>query len=93
MVIRNYEKVLILPGVSGNMSMLYDRLMFINYPWLLSHDHTKTYLSNVNINSALKPNVLNREHAYEHLATTILLTRQLCSIRSGIISIVLFSCG
>ena len=29
--ISKFEKVLILPGASGNMSMLYDRLMCINY--------------------------------------------------------------
>ena len=38
----------------------------------------------MNIDSTLNRNVLNHEHAQEHLGTTILLTRQLCSVRSGI---------
>ena len=62
---------------------------------LNTHDNTrKPYpLSNVNIDSTLNRNVLNHEHAQEHLGTTILVTRQLCSVRSGIMCIVLFSCG
>ena len=96
MEISNLEKVLILPGVSGNMSMLYDRLMCINYnyvSWLLSHDNTRKRIyigPNVNINSTLKWNVLNHEHRpylLSHTGTTIHLTRQLCSVRSGIMSI------
>ena len=57
---------------------------------IITRSYTKTYLSNVNINSALKLKVLNREHAKEHLSHNVLLTRQLCSVRSGIMSIVLF---
>ena len=48
------------------MSMLYDPLMCINYQMfhaIITRSYTKTYLSNVNINSALKLNFLNREHA------------------------------
>ena len=40
MEISNLEKVLILPGVSGNMSMLYDRLMCINYHMCHGYYHT-----------------------------------------------------
>ena len=35
----NLEKVLILPGVSGNMSMLNDRLMCINYHMCQCHGY------------------------------------------------------
>ena len=44
MEISNLEKVLILlSGVSGNMSMLYDRLMCINYNMCLGYYHTITH--------------------------------------------------
>ena len=64
MEISKLEKVLILPGASGNMSMLYDRRMCINYYMCHGYYYTitpKTYLYNVNINSTLKQNVLNIE--------------------------------
>ena len=48
MEISNLEKVLILPGVSGNMSRLYDRLMCINYHMCHGHYHTITH-ENVSI--------------------------------------------
>ena len=48
MEISNLEKVLILPGVSGNMSMLYGRLMCINYHMCLGYYHTITH-ENVSI--------------------------------------------
>ena len=40
MEISNFQKVHILPGVSGNMSMLYDRLMCINYQMCGGFYHT-----------------------------------------------------
>ena len=60
------------------------------YYHTIIHENLSIY---VNINSTLNRNVLSHEHAQEHLGTIILLTRQLCSVRSGIMSIVLFSCG
>ena len=89
----------ILPGVSGNMNKRYDRLMCIDYQMCDGYYHTKIHknvsISNVNINSTgtLKWNVLNREHAQEHIVPTILLTCQLCLVRLGIMIIILFVCG
>ena len=40
MEISNLKKVLILPGVSGNMSTLYDRLMCIIYQMCDGSYHT-----------------------------------------------------
>ena len=40
MEISNLKKVLILPGVSGNMSMLDDRLVYINYQMCDGYYHT-----------------------------------------------------
>ena len=40
MEISNFKKVLILPGVSGNTSMLYDGLMCINYQMCGGYYHT-----------------------------------------------------
>ena len=42
MDISKLEKVLILPGASGNMSMLYDRLMCINYYMCRGYHYTIT---------------------------------------------------
>ena len=51
-------------GVSGNMSMLYDRLVGINYQICDDYYHTIIHENlYVNIDSALKRNVLTREHA------------------------------